>query len=153
NYIDRLIDAKLQRLKIQPSSAVDDTAFLRRVSLDLTGQLPTPEEIQSFTSNTSRTKRSDLIDKLIARPAYVDHWTLKWGDLLQTSRKYVGEKGALDFREWIRDSLAQNKPYHRMVREMLTARGSSYENPAANFFRVTRDPKPTMEKTTQVFLG
>ncbi len=153
NYIDRLIDAKLQRLKIQPSPAVDDAAFLRRVSLDLKGQLPTPEEFQAFIAGTSKTKRSDLIDRLIASPAYVDHWTLKWGDLLQNSRKYLGEKGAFEFREWIRDSIARNKPYDHMVREMLTAKGSSYENPAANFYRVTRDPKPTMEKTTQVFLG
>ena len=58
-----------------------------------------------------------------------------------------------EFREWIRESIAQNKPYDQLVREMLTARGSSNENPAANYFRVTRDPKPTMEKTTQLFLG
>jgi hypothetical protein len=153
NYIDRLIDAKLQRLKIQPSPAVDDASFLRRVSLDLKGQLPSPEEVQAFVASASKTKRSELIDKLISSPAYVDHWTLKWGDLLQNSRKYLGEKGAFEFREWIRDSIAQNKPYDRMVREMLMAKGSSYENPAANFYRVTRDPKPTMEKTTQVFLG
>ena len=153
NYIDRAIDAKLQRLKIQPSPVVDDAAFLRRVSLDLTGQLPAPADVRAFTTDASRTKRASLIDKLIASPAFVDHWTLKWGDLLQNSRKYLGEKGAFEFREWIRDSLAQNKPYDRMVREMLMARGSSYENPAANFYRVTRDPKPTMEKTTQVFLG
>ena len=153
NYIDRLIDAKLERLKIQPSPVADDATFLRRVSLDLKGQLPTPEEIQAFVSNSSRTKRAELIDKLIASPAYVDHWTLKWGDLLQNSRKYLGEKGAFEFREWIRESIAENKPYDRMVREMLMARGSSYDNPAANFYRVTRDPKPTMEKTTQVFLG
>jgi len=153
NYIDQLIDAKLQRLKIQPSPAVDDAAFLRRASLDLKGQLPTPAEIQAFIANPSQTKRSELIDRLIASPAYVDHWTLKWGDLLQNNRKYLGEKGAFEFREWIRDFIAQNKPYDSMVRELLTANGSSYENPAANFYRVTRDPKPTMEKTTQVFLG
>ena len=153
NYIDRLVDAKLQRLKIQPSPTVDDAGFLRRVSLDLKGQLPTPDEVRAFVANTSRTKRSELIEKLIASPAYVDHWTLKWGDLLQNNRKYLGEKGAFEFREWIRDSIAQNKPYDRMVREMLMAKGSSYDDPAANFYRVTRDPKPTMEKTTQVFLG
>ena len=153
NYIDKLIDAKLERLKIQPSPATDDAAFLRRVSLDLKGQLPTPAEVQAFLANASRTKRAEAIDKFIASPAYVDHWTLKWGDLLQNSRKYLGEKGAFEFHEWIRDSIASNKPYDRMVREMLTAKGSSYDNPAANFYRVTRDPKPTMEKTTQVFLG
>ena len=94
-----------------------------------------------------------MIDKLIASPAYVDHWTVKWGDLLQSSRKYLGEKGAYEFQRWIRDSIASNKPYDTLVRELLTARGSSYDNPAANYFRVTREAKPTMEKTTQVFLG
>jgi hypothetical protein len=94
-----------------------------------------------------------MIDRLIASPAYVDHWTVKWGDLLQSNRKYLGDKGVYEWREWIHDSIAANKPYDQMVRELLTARGSSYDDPAANYFRVTRDAKPTMEKTTQVFLG
>jgi hypothetical protein len=115
--------------------------------------LPAPQEIRAFLADPSKAKRAKLIDKLIASPAYVDHWTLKWGDLLQNSTKYLGEKGAYEFREWIRDSIASRKPYDKMVRELLTSYGSTYENPAANFFRVTRDPKPTMEKTTQVFLG
>jgi hypothetical protein len=72
---------------------------------------------------------------------------------LQSSRKYLGEKGVYEFQEWIRNSVASNKPYDKMVRELLTSRGSSYDDPAANYFRVTREPKPTMEKTTQVFLG
>jgi hypothetical protein len=155
NYIDQLIDAKLQRLKIQPSGLVDDAGFLRRVSLDLTGQLPDPNEIRTFVSDAmpSKTKRERLIDKLIASPAFIDHWTLKWGDLLQANRKYLGEKGVYEFDEWIRESFIANKPYDKMVREILSSSGSSNQNPAANFFRVTRDPKPTMEKTTQVFLG
>lgn len=155
NYIDRLIDAKLQRLKMQPSPLVDDAGFLRRVSLDLTGQLPRPEDVRAFLTDPtpSKLKRSRMIDKLIASPAYVDHWTLKWGDLLQANRKYLGEKGVYAFDEWIRESITANQPYDKMVRELLSASGSTYENPAANFFRVTRDPKPTMEKTTQVFLG
>ena len=109
NYIDKAIDAKLQKLKIQPSDVVSDAGFLRRVSLDLAGQLPTPEAVSAFLADTSKTKRSAIIDKLIASPAYVDHWTLKWGDLLQNNRKYLGEKGAYEFREWIRDAIAQNK--------------------------------------------
>lgn len=153
NYIDRFIDEKLKRLKIQPSAVVDDAGFLRRASLDLTGQLPAPDELRKFLADRTPDKRARALDRLIASSAYVDHWTLKWGDLLQNNRKYLGEKGAYEFRDWIRDSIASNKPYDVMVREMLTARGSSYDNPAANFFRVTREPKPTMEKTTQVFLG
>jgi hypothetical protein len=98
-------------------------------------------------------KRSRVIDKLIASSAFVDHWTLKWGDLLQANRKYLGEKGVYAFDEWIRESIASNQPYDKMAYELLSSGGSSYDSPAANFFRVTRDPKPTMEKTTQVFLG
>jgi hypothetical protein len=147
NYIDQLIDAKLQRLKIQPSGLVDDAGFLRRVSLDLTGQLPDPNEIRAFVSDSTpaKIKRERLIDKLIASPAFIDHWTLKWGDLLQANRKYLGEKGVYEFDEWIRESFTANKPYDKMVREILSSSGSSNQNPAANFFRVTRDPKPTME--------
>lgn len=155
NYIDQKIDAKLQRLKIQPSPVVDDATFLRRASLDLTGQIPTTDAVLAFLADPapSRQKRSKIVDRLIASPAYVDHWTVKWGDLLQSSRKYLGDKGVYALREWIHDSIAANRPYDKMVHELLTARGSSYDDPAANFFRVTRDAKPTMEKTTQVFLG
>jgi len=155
NYIDTHIDAKLQKLKIQPSPLADDSTFLRRVTVDLTGQLPTPDEVRAFLADTTsnKLKRGKWIDKLIARPAYTDYWTIKWGDLLQSSRKFLGEKGTFAFREWIRDSISANKPYDKMVRELLTSRGSSYEDPAANYFRATREPKPTMEKTTQVFMG
>jgi hypothetical protein len=155
NYIDRLVDTKLERLKIQPSAPTDDATFFRRVSLDLTGRLPSPEDVRSFLADPrpSRSRRERIIDKLIASPDYVDHWTVKWGDLLQSSRKYLGEKGAYEFQQWIRDAIASNRPYDALVRELLTARGSSYDNPAANYFRVTREAKPAMEKTTQVFLG
>ena len=155
NYIDQLIDAKLQKLKIQPSPAVGDAVFLRRVSLDLTGQIPTPEQVRAFTADPTpaRLKRSKLINKLIASPAFVDHWTVKFADLLQNSRKYLGEKGVYSFQEWIRERVAANRPYDVLVRDLLTSRGSSYDNPGANFFRVTPEAKPTMERTTQVFLG
>ena len=125
------------------------------MSLDLTGRLPSPESVRAFLADArpSRVKRAKMIDKLIASPEYVDHWTVKWGDLLQSSRKYLGEKGAYEFQQWIRDAIASNRPYDKLVRELLTARGSSYDNPAANYFRVTREAKPAMEKTTQVFLG
>ncbi len=156
NYIDQHIDSKLQRLKIQASPPVSDAEFLRRVSLDLIGLPPRPEEVRAFLADPadSRAKRSAAIDRLMKRSEFVDHWALKWGDLLQSSRKYLGDKGNWAFREWIRQSVAQNKPYDKMVRELLTSFGSTFENPPANFFRVAgADPKQAMEKTTQVFLG
>lgn len=155
NFVDELIDAKLKRLKIQPTGLADDAAFLRRVTLDLTGQTPAPDVIRAFVADVTPTKvkRQKMIEKLLASPAYVDHWTVKWGDLLQNNRKFLGEKGAFGFREWIRASLAANKPWDKMVHELIASRGSSYDNPAANFYRITKDAKPAMEKTTQVFLG
>jgi len=155
NYVDRFVDAKLERLKIQPSPPTDDATFLRRLSLDLTGRLPSLERVREFLGDArpSRLKRATAIDALIASPEYVDHWALKWGDLLQCSRKYLGEKGAYEFQQWIRDAIASNRPYDALVRELITARGSSYDNPAANYFRVAGGAKPAMEKTTQVFLG
>jgi len=155
NYVDTHIDAKLQKLKIQPSPATDDASFLRRVTLDLTGQTPSPDEVRAFLADATpqKLKRAKLIDKLIARPSFTDYWTMKWGDLLQTNRKFLGEKGTYAFREWIRESIAANKPMDKIVRELLTSSGSSYEAPASNYYRVTRDAKATMEKTTQVFLG
>src|SRR5262249_14076989 len=155
NYIDRLVDAKLERLKIQPSPPTDDATFLRRLSLDLTGRLPSLERVRAFLGDArpSRVKRATAIDALIASPEYVDHWTVKWSDLLQSSRKSLGEKCAYEFQQWIHDAIASNGPYDALVRELITARGSSYDNPAANFFRVAGGAKPAMEKTTQVFLG
>jgi Protein of unknown function (DUF1549)/Protein of unknown function (DUF1553) len=155
NYVDQLIDAKLQKLHIQPSGLSTDAEFLRRVTLDLIGQLPTPAEVREFLADPapSKVKRDKRIDKLIGSAAFADRWTVKWGDLLQSSRKFLGEKATYEFREWIHDSVAANKPYDKMVHELLTGRGSVYDIPAANYFRTTRDPKPTMEKTTQVFLG
>ncbi len=155
NYVDQLVDAKLQKLHIQPSGLATDAEFLRRVTLDLIGQLPTPAEVREFLADPapSKVKRERCIDRLIGSPSFADRWTVKWGDLLQSSRKFLGEKATYEFREWIHSSVAANKPYDKMVHELLTGRGSVYDVPAANYFRTTRDPKPTMEKTTQVFLG
>jgi hypothetical protein len=153
NFIDRHINAKLKRLKILPSDVTADAEFLRRVSFDLTGVPPTPEQVKAFVADRAPNKRAAMIDKLLARDEFVNHWAVKWSDLLQVNRAKLGDKGVWAFRDWIRESLAGNKPYDRMTRELLTARGSTYRNPPANFFRFTREPKVAMETTTQLFLG
>ncbi len=155
NQIDELVDRKLQRLRIQPSPLADDAEFLRRVSLDLTGRIPEPERIRAFVQDPTETrrKRSRAIDELIRGQAYADYWTLKWGDLLRSNRKFMSYKGMWTFREWLRQSIADNKPYDALVRELLTAKGSTFENPAANFFLSARGATAAMETTTQLFLG
>ena len=155
NYVDRLVDEKLKRLRIVPSRLCSDAEFMRRVSLDLTGLLPRPQDVRAFLADPepSGIRRSKLIDRLLASPEYVDHWTLKWGDLLQCNRRFLGEKGLWTYRSWIRKSIAENKPYDQFVREIVEADGSTFGNPAANFFRATREPKVMMETVSQVFLG
>ena len=94
-----------------------------------------------------------MVDKLLSSPMYVEHWTLKWSDLLLNRRKTVTERGVWAFRNWIRQSVAGNKPFDQFAKELITANGSAYENPAANYFRIAREPKLVMENMTQVFLG
>ena len=155
NEIDTLVHNKLKRLKILPSELCTDEAFMRRVHLDLIGLPPTPSQVRAFLSDTtaSKAKREKLIDALLDTPEFVQHWTHKWADLLQCNRKFLGEKGAWLFRSWIQNSIAQNKPYDQFVRELLTASGSTYKNPAANYYRVSREYQPAVENTTQLFLG
>jgi hypothetical protein len=155
NYIDRLVDRKLERIRVLPAPLAGDAEFIRRVSLDLTGQVPRAEDVRAFLADPaeSRVKRGRLIDRLLASGDYADHWALKWGDLLFCNRRFLGEKGLWAYRGWIRQSIASNKPYDQFVREIVTASGSTYSNPAANFFRATRDSKAMMETVSQVFLG
>ena len=155
NYIDEAVDRKLQKLRILPSPLSTDAEFIRRVSLDLIGVPPTPEEVEAFLRDKtpSREKRARLVDHLLARPEYVDHWSLKWGDLLKSNRKFLGQKGMWRFRDWLRQSVAENKPYNQFVYELITARGSTYDNPAANYLLVADQPNTQMETTTQLFLG
>ncbi len=153
NFVDTLVYNKLEDLKIQPSDICTDAEFIRRAYLDLTGIPPQPEDVVAFLEDDSKNKREELVDELIGSEEYVEHWTHKLADLLQCNRKYLGEKGVWVFRMWIRESVKNNKPYDEFVRELILAKGSTYKNPAANFYRVNREPSTAVENITQVFLG
>jgi hypothetical protein len=155
NFIDTFVNAKLQRMKILPSTAASDAEFLRRVSLDIAGVPPTIDEVRAFVADPTETlaKRSAKIEQLLSGSGYVEHWTLKWSDLLLNRRKTVTERGVWAFRNWIRQAVASNRPYNQFAAELITASGNTFENPAANYFRIAREPKLVMENMTQVFLG
>ena len=153
NVVDIQVYAKLQRLRIQPSAACDDATFVRRVFLDLLGVLPTAEEARLFVADASPRKRSVLIDELLQRPEFADWWALKWADLLRIEEKTLDRKGVENFHGWLRDCFATNKPLDQMVREIIAARGSTYEVPPANFYRALRDPFERSEAAGQLFLG
>ncbi len=153
NYVDRHVDAKLKTLRTNPSSVIDDGRFLRRAYLDLLGILPTETEAKAFVQSKDRRKRARLIDTLLERPEFAEHWALKWADVLRVEEKALDRKGVELFHRWIRESIANNKPVDQFVREILTARGSTYQNPPANFYRSTRTPTARSETIAQVFLG
>ena len=153
NFIDREIFAKLKTLRMNPSELSGDTVFLRRAYLDLLGVLPTAEEARNFLADKQRDKRARLVDELLERPEFPDFWALKWSDLLRNEEKVLDRKGVQSFHHWIRQSIADNKPLDQFVRELVSARGSSYLNPAANYYRAARDPVMRAESTAQLFLG
>ena len=153
NFVDELVFRQLERLKINPSTVCDDTVFLRRAYLDLTGLLPTTETAQQFVGSQDADKRTKLIDKLLDSPEFVDMQTLRWADLLRIEEKTLDPKGVDAFHGWVRESFAEHKPLNVFAKEILAARGSTYDVPPTNFYRALRVPEARAESAAQVFLG
>ncbi|XZE35949.1 DUF1549 domain-containing protein [Pirellulaceae bacterium SH501] len=155
NPIDRIVSRKWERLKIAPSEICTDAEFLRRVYIDLTGLPPSADQVRSFLKDPSPTKekREKVIDQLVGSEAYIEHWTSKWSDLLQVNSKFLGKEGAASFRNWIRESVATNKPYNQFVSEIVNSNGSNRESPPASYYKILRNPEDTVENTTHLFLG
>jgi hypothetical protein len=153
--IDELVAAKWQRMKIAPSGVAGDADFLRRVYFDLTGLPPSAEQVRTFLADPKplREKREALIETLIGSPAFVEHSTNKWADLLQVNSKFLGGEGVTAFRNWIKAEMEANTPYDEFVRKILTASGSNKVNPAASYWKILREPVETMENTTHLFLA
>jgi hypothetical protein len=154
NYIDTLIDNKLKKLRIAPSGLCTDEEFLRRVSLDITGTLPTVDEHNQFLANPDPQKRAKLVDELLQRPEFTDIWVMKWAELLQIrSSNDISGKSALVYYNWLRDQIQQNVPVNELVRQLISSTGGTFDNPAAGFYQFETDPLKLAEDTAQAFLG
>ena len=153
NLIDDLVLEQLQKLHLKPSPPCDDATFIRRAYLDTIGRLPTPEEVRGYLDDKSPAKRERLVDLLLARPEFVDFWTYKWSDILLVSGSKLRPAAVNAYYQWIRDRIAENTPWDRLVREVVTARGSSLENGATNFFAVHQDPETMAENVSQAFMS
>lgn len=155
--IDRLLLRQWRRLGVIPSEPAADATFLRRVSIDICGTLPTSKEISEYLADTRADKRPRLVDRLLEQPEYASCFALKWADVLQNrGTGYSTSKqraGTTLFAGWIRDSLAANKPYDQFVNEILTASGSQAENPPAIWYRAVRKSPEYVESVAQAFLG
>ncbi|HEX4231539.1 MAG TPA: DUF1549 domain-containing protein [Bryobacteraceae bacterium] len=153
NYIDDAILKHLEALHIPPSPPASDAEFIRRAYLDAAGILPTPAEVQAFIKDASPDKRNRLIDALMKRPEFVDYWAYKWSDLLLVSSNRLSNEEMWSYYNWIRDSVANDKPWNQFVYQIVTATGNTILNGAANYWVIHRDPLDTSENMAQAFLG
>ena len=154
NYIDTHIHNKLRKLRIQPSELCSDAEFIRRVSLDICGIVPTPDEVQAFNQDPAADKRAKLVDRLLARKEFVDIWVMKWSELLQIrSNINVSYKSALLYYTWLQQQIASDTPLDKMVRDLLASEGGTFSSPATNYYQVEQDTLKTAENVAQVFMG
>ncbi len=156
NYIDDLIYAKLKKLRIEPSGVCDDGTFIRRLYLDVLGQLPSQEEYAKFIISTVPNKREVLIDELLDRKEFAELWVLKWSELLQIRSDPNGNvtpKAMLQYYGWLEGKIAKNVPTNEWVKELLAANGGTFKNPATNYYQIERDIIKVTENAAQVFMG
>ena len=154
NFIDEKVFAKLKESGIPPSPVCDDATFIRRVTIDIAGRLPTLEEVQQFLADKDPHKRDRLIDRLLASPDYADYFANKWAAVLRIKREAnVTVRSNYAFREWIRQSFLENKPYDQFVREIIAASGEVGQHPPVTWYRHVRQVNEQVEDVAQLFLG
>ena len=155
NYVDQLVNAKLKKLRITPSDLCDDASFIRRAYIDITGALPKTEEVREFVDNMSSGKRTDLIDKLLDQKEFSDLWVMKFAELLQirSNNDQFTYKPALLYYNWLQEKFTKNTPIDQIVKDLLTADGSNFKNPAASYFQIEKETLKTSENVAQVFMG
>jgi|GEM_PF-92876 len=161
NFIDKAVFDKLEKLQIAPSDLCTDEEFLRRVSLDLVGSVPTAEDYEAFMADRSPDKRTALIDRLLEEEAFADLWSMKWGEMLQIA---VGRqqgnssrtpKAVYNYSRWVAERVAANAPADEMVHALVTGSGSNLHTPASNYYTSSEriDAKKRAENFAQQFLG
>ncbi len=158
NYIDGYVAEKLNKLRIIPSDAADDEAFLRRVFLDIIGLPPTVAERAKFLTDTRPDKRGALVDDLLGRKEFTEMWVMKWAELMQirtfnSGQQQVSYKAALNYYQWLRERIAGNMPFNELVKELLSAKGGTFSSPATNYFQIEQDVLKLTENVAQVFMG
>jgi hypothetical protein len=155
NYIDELALAKWKQLGITPSELCTDGEFIRRVSLDLCGKLPTPDEVRAFLADKRPDKRSKWIERCLDDKDYAAFFALRWGSILRNASLAGAEQAAYAFSEWMRDMIARNRPYDEFVRGIVAASGEWQEAPAVNWYWQMRDDQlhQPVADTAQLFLG
>ena len=155
NLVDPLVAAKLRELGLRPSGPCTDAEFARRSSLDICGILPRAEDVIALEEDRDPEKRERWVGRLVDRPEYADLFAMKWSAILKNKRALgdVSRAGTFAFHGWIRQSLAENKPYDKFVAEIVAARGESSVHPAVAWYRQVNTIEERVDDTAQLFLG
>ena len=153
NAVDHHVFAKQRELLLLPAAVSGDDVFLRRVYLDVTGSLPTPEEARKFLDAPDTQKRARLIDELLERDDYAEFWALKWADLMRGSDVTIGRRGVHSFHRYLIQRFRDDRPFDEFARETLTSLGNTVNKPGANFHRIARTPDEAAEAAAQLFMG
>lgn len=152
--IDSLLEQHWQEHGVAGSDPLNDSQFVRRIYLELAGRIPTFDETMEFLESKSATKRPDLVDELLESPDYVSHFYNYWADILRLTERPQKDLFFEPYLDWVKRSIAENRPYDQWVHEMLTADGKIWENPAAGFqLRDKGMPLPYVDNTVRVLLG
>ncbi len=152
-HLDRHIDAVLKQEGLEPSKQSNDAEFLRRIYLDMTGKIPTSEEVLDFINDGSSNKRSKKIDELVGSKESINYWTLLWVNWL-IGRRDDGDDRRIGLNGWVREALETNMPYNQFVKELVAADGELQDNPAGNYvLRYERSPVFLTSHTSRLFLG
>jgi hypothetical protein len=156
--IDELVLDCLKKEKLEPNADAGDEVFVRRVHLDLIGRTPTKSETLAFLESQDPDKRAKLVDSLIGSDGYVSHQYNWFADILRSRTSISGNNqsvgAGMAYEKWIKDAIRANRPYNEIVYDLVTASGSSWQNPAIGYY--LRDfgmPLDNLAITTQVFLG
>src|SRR5439155_12034494 len=123
--VDRLIAKELQQDKIEPAALTTDEQFIRRVTLDLTGELPVPADVTEFVADKAANKRAKLIDKLLTTEEYAKHWARYWRDVVVTHITAAPQIRFMEsvFESWLEEEIAQNHSWGAIARAMIAADG------------------------------
>ena len=155
NLVDQFIDAELTALNLPPGPPADDAAFARRSALDLCGVLPSPKDVEALVASHDPEKRAQWIDGLLDRPEYADRFALTWSTILRNQRTLgaPSQPGTFAFHAWIREALAENRPYDSFVAAILKAQGEARENPPVVWYRQSDTFESQADDVAQLFLG
>ncbi len=151
--IDRLIDQRLQRMRITPQPLAPAELVLRRLYLAVAGRLPTADEVRAYEQTPETLKKTFWVERVLNDPGYADRWAMHWSDLLRNEQKVMSPEGAQRWNQWLGQQFADDIPLDQFVRESISTIGSTFEHPAASFHRTHRQPEAAAEALGQVFLG